>query len=110
MVKIIRNYKIFTEDGSFGEKGIPTDFIKENAKEFLNYRLICCGPREMLKSLQNIVNQYNISAMALMEEIIACGIGVCMGCVIKIKTSDNLCYKRICRDGPVFNLAEVVFD
>jgi dihydroorotate dehydrogenase electron transfer subunit len=110
LVKILRNYKIFTEDGSFGEKGMPVNYIKNNIDEFLNYNFICCGPKEMLKALQTIFKQFNINATAIMEEIVACGIGVCMGCVVKIKNESDVVYKRVCKDGPAFNLMEVIFD
>jgi dihydroorotate dehydrogenase electron transfer subunit len=65
----------------------------------------------MLKALQDILQGKNIGAIALMEEMMACGIGVCVGCVIKIKEGSNaFTYKRVCSDGPAFNLMEVIFD
>jgi dihydroorotate dehydrogenase electron transfer subunit len=64
----------------------------------------------MLKALQTIFKQFNINATAIMEEIVACGIGVCMGCVVKIKNESDVVYKRVCKDGPAFNLMEVIFD
>ena len=110
LVKILRNYRLFTEDGSFGEKGSPVNYIKDNIKEFLDYNFICCGPKEMLRALQAIFMQYRINATAIIEEIIACGIGVCMGCVVKIKNENGILYKRVCKDGPAFNMMEVIFD
>ncbi|MBM3707501.1 MAG: dihydroorotate dehydrogenase electron transfer subunit [Actinobacteria bacterium] len=111
IIKILRDYKIFTEDGSFGEKGLPTDYIKDNLQNFLDNKLVCCGPREMLVSLQEIAKRNKISADVLMEERMACGIGVCMGCAVKICSQDgNIEYKKVCSDGPIFNLMEVVFD
>jgi dihydroorotate dehydrogenase electron transfer subunit len=65
----------------------------------------------MLKALQDILQGKNIPAIALMEEMMACGIGACMGCVIKIKEGNTaFTYKRVCSDGPTFNLMEVIFD
>lgn len=111
LAKIVKNYRIFTENGSFGEKGIPTDFIREHISEYKNFSITCCGPREMLKTLQYILQNGRIPATVLMEEIMACGIGTCMGCVIKIKEgSDSFTYKKVCSDGPAFNLMEVIFD
>ena len=111
LIKIVRNYRIFTENGSFGERGLPTNFIREHIDEYKKFNFICCGPREMLKALQDILQGKNIPAIALMEEMMACGIGACMGCVIKIKEGNTaFTYKRVCSDGPTFNLMEVIFD
>lgn len=109
--KILRDYYIFTENGSFGQKGIPGDYIKTNIKIFAKSRIIICGPRQMLIQMQDIFKNEKIDAVVLMEETIACGIGACMGCVIKVKTDkNNYEYKRVCSDGPFFKLSEVCFD
>jgi len=112
LIKIARNYKIFTENGSFGQKGIPSVYLKENMHLYKNYKLVVCGPKEMLKNIQGILRDFpGIVADALMEERMACGIGVCMGCIIKIKKSPGgFEYKKVCTDGPIFNLMEVIFD
>lgn len=111
LIKILRNYKIFTEDGSFGEKGIPVNYIRDNLQDFFNYKFICCGPKEMLEALQEIFKNKKISAIAVMEERMACGFGVCMGCVVKISDpKGNVEYKKVCSDGPIFNLMEVIFE
>jgi dihydroorotate dehydrogenase electron transfer subunit len=112
LIKIVRNYKIFTENGSFGQKGIPTIYLKENLHLYKGYKLVVCGPKEMLKNIQDILKDFpGLSADALMEERMACGIGVCMGCTVKIKKSPGgFENKKVCSDGPVFNLMEVIFD
>ena len=112
LIKITRNYKIFTEDGSRGEYGIPAAHVSKNLKEYKNCTFIICGPVEMLKALQGILKKAGkVRALALMEERMACGIGVCMGCVIKIKGTDGgFNYRKVCSDGPVFDLMEVIFD
>jgi dihydroorotate dehydrogenase electron transfer subunit len=111
LIKIVRNYRIFTENGSFGDKGLPSNYIREHINEYKNFNFICCGPREMLKAFQVILQGKNIEAIALMEEIMACGVGACMGCVIKVKDiNSSFTYKRVCSDGPAFNLMEVIFD
>jgi dihydroorotate dehydrogenase electron transfer subunit len=112
LAKITRNYKIFTEDGSFGDRGLPTSYISANIKDYNNSILVACGPLEMLKSIQGTVNRSSgVKAFALMEERMACGTGVCLGCVIKTRGEDGkISYKRVCSDGPAFNLVEVVFE
>jgi len=111
LIKILRDYTIFSENGAFGQKGLPVSFIYENLGNFKGNQFIVCGPAEMLKQVQSIFKNKNISAMALMEERMACGIGTCMGCVLKIKKSNGeFEYKKICTDGPVFDLMEVCFE
>jgi len=48
---------------------------------------------------------------ALLDERMACGVGVCSGCVVKLrKGKRGFSYKKVCKDGPAFNLGEVIFD
>lgn len=111
IAKTVKNFTIFTENGSFGQKGIPSDFISENISRYKGHNFVVCGPKDMLKSLQGILTGKSIRSFAIMEERMACGIGTCLGCVLKIKAQDsNFEYKKVCSDGPVFDLMEVIFD
>lgn len=111
LVRIGLNYHIFTEDGSWGETGIATDHLREHLPDYKGYDIFCCGPNSMLKTLQDIFKAGEQNVGALLEEVMACGIGVCMGCVIKIRAGKNkFKYMRVCKEGPVFNLREVLFD
>jgi len=111
LIRLKINYAIMTEDGSWGEKGLITDYIWDNLKAFENYDVYCCGPRDMFKTLQNIYKNKKNKVTAFLEERIACGVGVCAGCVVKIgKGSKGFSYQKICEDGPSFNLREVIFD
>jgi dihydroorotate dehydrogenase electron transfer subunit len=105
------SYEIYSEDGMYGKKGLITDLLYERIDDFKKHEAICCGPVPMYKTLQNIFSLKDINAKALFEEIMACGIGVCKGCVMKFKNGrDGYKYKTVCKDGPVFNLMEAVFD
>lgn len=112
MLQLLKiNYEIYSENGMHGKKGLITDFIIEKADDFKNYDIYCCGPVDMYKALQNIFSLKNMKAKALFEEIMACGIGVCKGCVMKFKVSeDKYIYKTVCKEGPVFNLMEAIFE
>lgn len=111
LIKIINNYRIFTEDGSYGQSGRPLDYISANIGDFKEKSFIICGPRNMLKALKSVINGKCISAFVIMEERMACGMGTCMGCAIKtIDAGGHIEYKRVCLDGPIFDLSEVVFD
>ena len=111
LVRLKINYAVLTEDGSWGEKGLVSDYIWNNINSFKNYDIYCCGPKDMLRTLQNIYKDKSNKVSVLLEEKMACGIGVCTGCVVKIKKGkDGFSYRKVCQDGPAFNLGEVIFD
>jgi len=111
LIELKVNYIVLTEDGSWGEKGLVSDYIWRNIKMFKDYDVYCCGPTDMLRTLQNIYKGSNNKITALLEERMACGVGVCNGCVVKIKKGKRgFSYKKICQDGPAFDLKEVIFD
>jgi len=58
----------------------------------------------MLKAVAGIAKKYRVSAQISLEEHMACGIGACLGCVVKTKTG----YKRACKDGPVFEAQDII--
>ena len=101
---------VATEDGSFGTKGTVIDAIRENA--ITGDIIYACGPMPMLKALAEYAREHNMEAQISLEERMACGIGACLGCICKTKEKDhhtNVNNSRICKDGPVFDVKEVVF-
>lgn len=98
---------ISTDDGTYGNKGFVTEMAdkylsdSDKSKDIIIY---ACGPTIMMKSLYEISKKYpHVKQVQLsLENIMACGVGVCTGCVVKIKNKDNFIYKRVCKDGPVF--------
>ena len=101
---------IATEDGSTGTKGTVIDALNENGVD--GDVLYACGPIPMLKALKDWANEKGIECQISLEERMACGIGACLACVCKIKEKDehsNVCNKRICKDGPVFDANEIDF-
>ena len=73
-------------------------------------RDISCGPKIMLKFLTEYAIEKNVECQVSMEERMACGIGACVGCVVKIKNGDDWEHKKVCKDGPVFEGREVVWE
>jgi dihydroorotate dehydrogenase electron transfer subunit len=111
LIELKAGYSIYTEDGSWGEKGMITDYIRENLRIFNDHDVYCCGPKDMLKDIQRIYSEESNRVVALLEEVMACGVGVCAGCAVKIKKGKNsFSYKKVCLDGPAFDLKEVIFD
>lgn len=98
---------ICTESGSNGFKGNVVDFLKTIEKPNL---ILSCGPKPMLKAIQNYANEHNIETQLSMEERMACSVGVCLGCVINIMREGKKVSKKICVDGPVFNGKEICFE
>lgn len=89
-----------TEDGSLGEKGLITDhsIFREGQ---LDYDMIyTCGPDPMMKAIAAIASKHNIACEASLENLMACGFGVCL-CCIQETDKGNLC---VCTEGPVFNI------
>ncbi len=96
---------ITTDDGSLGFKGNVVDLLK--AEDISADIIYSCGPRIMLKYLSAWAEEKNISCCVSMEERMACGIGACVGCVLPVKENDKIVYKKVCKDGPVFDSREV---
>ncbi|MCX5697127.1 MAG: dihydroorotate dehydrogenase electron transfer subunit [Candidatus Omnitrophica bacterium] len=100
--------KIATDDGSKGFKGRVTDLLKKILPQAISHKplaIYSCGPRPMLKEICRISNQYDIPAQVSLEEHMACGFGACLGCAVN--TIDG--YKRVCKDGPVFEAANITW-
>lgn len=101
-----------TDDGSYGYKGLITSLIYDLVSKGKKYDYIYgCGPLPMLKALSLLAKELKIRGQISLEEKMACGMGACLSCVCKIKdkdASDNFTYERVCTEGPVFDLKEVL--
>lgn len=99
---------IATEDGSVGTKGNVMNAIAENQLEA--DVIYACGPMPMLRAVKAYAAERRIKAYISLEEHMACGVGACLGCVVKTKEVDRHSHvhnARICTDGPVFEAAAV---
>lgn len=100
--------KVFvaTDDGSVGTKGrVSQLFSKINLDPQTTF-LYTCGPKAMMAAVQAFAGKHNLKGQAACEEIMACALGACLGCSIRTTSG----FKTVCYDGPVFDLAEVIFD
>jgi len=91
---------ISTEDASQGHKGFVTDTIKNVLP---GSTLYVCGPTPMMKAVLKIAGEKNLTGYASLEEKMACGVGNCQGCAVKIKGQN----KMTCKDGPVFKIEDI---
>ena len=105
-----------TDDGSAGYHGFVTDCLVERlgqsdlaAKDIVIYS---CGPEAMLAKVAKIAKDKNIDCQLSMERRMACGIGLCQSCAVqcRLNGSNETVYKMCCKDGPVFDSREVVFN
>ncbi|MBQ9122860.1 MAG: dihydroorotate dehydrogenase electron transfer subunit [Lachnospiraceae bacterium] len=99
---------IATEDGSVGTKGNVMNAISENGIDA--DVIFACGPMPMLRAIKKYSQEKGIDAYISLEEHMACGVGACLGCVVKTKEIDHHSHvhnARICTDGPVFEAREV---
>lgn len=113
---------VSTEDGSYGKKSLITDVFNSQLSTLstsggqLPSVVYACGPKPMLKEIAKISKKHNLKCFVSLEERMACGMGVCMGCAIKVRNSEfgvhskEFEYKRICKDGPVFDAEAIIWD
>lgn len=92
---------VATDDGSKGHEGFVTDLLKGHA----GADIYACGPHAMLKTVSGIARHAGVSCQVSLEERMACGVGVCLGCPVKVSGG----YKMVCKDGPVFDSCDIIW-
>lgn len=100
--------KIFTEDGTAGETGRVTDSMPDLISEHDVRVIYSCGPMPMLEAISKIAVEADIAHQCAVEESMACGVGICMTCVMPVKTENGeIKNLRSCIEGPVMDGEEV---
>ena len=97
-----------SDDGSIGVRGTVMDALKE--RDIKADIIYSCGPLPMLKAVKDFAEEKGIPAYISLEEKMACGMGVCLGCMVKTRSIDahsHVNNARICTEGPVFEASEV---
>lgn len=99
-----------TDDGSLGIHG----FVTQPFEEIINSEKIdavyACGPMPMLKNISRKAIEKNIYCEISLEERMGCGIGACLVCACRTKKNDEEYFAHVCKEGPVFNAKEVIFN
>lgn len=101
-----KNVFLATDDGSCGHHGFVTDIMENIVRTNPVSMIYICGPKPMMARAAGIAKQQGIPAEASMEERMGCGVGACVTCTCTV----GGVRKRVCKDGPVFDAAEVEFD
>jgi dihydroorotate dehydrogenase electron transfer subunit len=132
--------RVTTEDGSHGEKGLVTQLLLaelrgsrgneaqtekseiRNPKSEIGQSLLtsaatsrkvkiyACGTTGMLKAVGKIAEDFNVPAELSMDEHMCCGVGVCLTCVIPVKSGGGWEYQRTCTEGPVFDSRKILWE
>jgi dihydroorotate dehydrogenase electron transfer subunit len=106
--RLVGGVTVTTDDGSAGIQGRVTDVLPA-AIERINAEVVyACGPMPMLRAVGDVARAHAIHAQVAVEEAMACGIGVCMTCVLPVRGADGASrFVRSCVEGPVFDADRV---
>lgn len=105
----LENLVLSSDDGSIGFTGNVVQSLENNLDkiEIASSKVFACGPNAMLRVLKDFCLKHNIDCEVSTECAMACGFGICQGCPIE-STSNSDKYLLVCKDGPVFNVKDVV--
>lgn len=99
---------VASDDGSIGEAGVVTTLLEKRLQADRPDVVLACGPTPMLRALKKVLDTYDVRCQVSMEQRMCCGFGACATCVCGIHTPDGLDYRKVCVEGPVFDMQEVV--
>ena len=107
----VNSLKIYTEDGSMGETGRVTENLLDIVRDRNIDVIYSCGPMAMLSAITELVAETDVIHQCAVEESMACGVGICMTCVLPVRNDDgSISMLRSCIDGPVMDGANVRWD
>ncbi len=104
--------EVATENGTRGYKGLVSDLLEKFlplSGDKPRPMVFACGPWEMLKRIGKISRKHRFPCQVSLEERLGCGVGACLGCVVKGRGS-SYTYMRVCKDGPVFDAGELSWE
>jgi len=103
------DYILTTDNGTAGIKGTVIDGLNTIEDIKADTKVLCVGPAPMMKAVGQWSEEHNLKCFVSLEQRMACGIGICLCCTVKIKgEAESFEHKRCCKDGPVFEYGEVI--
>lgn len=96
---------VCTDDGSFGFPGNTAAALRRQAPH-RGTVLFSCGPTPMMKALSALAEEFSLDSYVSLEAMMGCSLGACMGCVVPVRSGG---YKRVCKEGPVFDAGEILW-
>ena len=104
--------RLSTDDGTAGRQGLVTHLLSDLLDELRgeSCRVLCCGPEPMMEAVAELTAQRGVRCEVSLETPMACGIGICFSCVVKVRQPDGQWdYKRTCVEGPIFDANKIVW-
>jgi dihydroorotate dehydrogenase electron transfer subunit len=106
--------RIVTEDGGMGAKGMVTEALDQylSVPSEKKRQIFACGPWGMIQRITQLSSIHGIHCQLSLDRAMACGVGVCRGCVVSVKDPDapgGFRYQTVCQDGPVFEAKTLFF-
>lgn len=104
---------VATDDGTLGDRGLVTQvMLKHLASGRSQKRLFACGPMPMLRAVAGIAEEMQVACQVSLEAFMACGMGACLGCVVKgvNHSAETPDYRCVCKDGPVFDSTDLSWE
>ncbi len=100
---------VSTEDGSLGEAGLVTQVLEQKLEQGAKATVYACGPMAMIRAVEKICRRYGVTLQVSLEALMACGVGACLGCVVKGAghTEEHPSYLCTCKVGPVFQAQQL---
>ena len=109
---LVKSMVLATENGSRGHRGYVTQpleaFLERNRGK--KYLVMVCGPWAMLDASVKLAQKFRHPCLLSMENRMGCGLGVCLGCCIRVEGSGHGAYQRVCTEGPVFWSEKVIWE
>lgn len=100
---------VSTDDGSLGEEGLVTQVLQRKLDKYPRAEVFACGPMPMLEAVYRICASRGVPLQVSLEALMACGVGACLGCVVKGvgHSEENPRYLCSCKEGPVFRAEQL---
>jgi len=108
----VQGTALATEDGSQGHHGYVTGPLEKYLADHPKgkFLLMACGPWAMLRATVDLAHRYGQPCLVSMENRMGCGLGVCLGCSIRVEGTGHGAYERVCTEGPVFRAEKVIWE
>lgn len=111
---LISGFKAQNEVIKGSDKTLVGGSVLDNLEQLIedkNIEIIySCGPKIVLQKIDELASKKNIKAQLAVEKVMACSIGVCRGCVIKLIRDNKIAHYSVCQDGPVFSGGEIIWE
>lgn len=108
LTSISKKIVVASDDGSYKNKGFALSYLKEDIEKVKPDVILACGPEGLYKAMNKVLAGIDVPVYISLEARMGCGIGACLVCNCKVKKNGEETYLRVCKDGPVFRLDEVV--